>query len=351
MNWLIFGIGAIGAYVGGSLALAEQTGRRSNRVVFVDRPAVAAEIRRTGIHLNIAGRNQVLHAPQVADSLEEALLSGPFDVAVFALKSYDTLNALEGMLPHLSQLPPFLCLQNGVDNEPTLQSLLGEGRVIAGTVTSAIGKAGPGQVALERKRGMGVAAGHALSLPIVQSLTEAGLNARLYPNAADMKWSKLLTNLLANASSAILDLTPAEIFSHPRLFRMEIAALREALQVMKAQGIHIVDLPGTPVRALALATRLPAWLSRPLLQRAVGGGRGGKMPSFYLDLHSGSGKSEVGYLNGAVARHGERLGIPTPVNKLLTEVLLSLTRGETDPAEFARQPEKLLSRLYQASRS
>jgi Ketopantoate reductase PanE/ApbA C terminal. len=78
--------------------------------------------------------------------------------------------------------------------------------------------------------------------------------------------------------------------------------LRECLAVMKAQGIDVVDLPKTPVRALAFATRLPLWLSKPLLGRAAGSGRGGKMPSFHIDLHSGRGKSEVDYLHGAVVR-------------------------------------------------
>jgi 2-dehydropantoate 2-reductase len=158
-----------------------------------------------------------------------------------------------------------------------------------------------------------------------------------------MKWSKMLTNLLANASSAILDMTPAEIFAHPGLYKLEIAQLREALAVMQAQHIQVVDLPGTPVRLLAWIIRsLPLSISRPLLARAVGGGRGGKMPSFHIDLHGGRGQSEVDYLNGAVVRFGERTGVPTPVNRLLNETLLRLTRGEIPLEQFSRQPEKLL---------
>jgi 2-dehydropantoate 2-reductase len=158
-----------------------------------------------------------------------------------------------------------------------------------------------------------------------------------------MKWSKMLTNLLANAASAILDMTPAQVFAHPGLYRLELAQLREALAVMRLQGIRVVDLPSTPVRLLAFAVQsLPAPVSRPFLQRAVGGGRGGKMPSFHIDLHSGRGKSEVDYLNGAVVRFGERLNIPTPANRLLNETLLALTNREIPLEAFARQPEKLL---------
>jgi 2-dehydropantoate 2-reductase len=99
------------------------------------------------------------------------------------------------------------------------------------------------------------------------------------------------------------------------------------------------------VRALAFATTLPLWLSKPLLGRAAGGGRGDKMPSFHIDLHSGRGKSEVDFLHGAVVRAGEKTGVPTPVNRLLTETLLALTNGEIILEKYARKPEKLLAEL------
>jgi 2-dehydropantoate 2-reductase len=174
-------------------------------------------------------------------------------------------------------------------------------------------------------------------------MSGAGLNTRLYPRAAGMKWSKLLTNLLGNATSAILDLAPAEIFAHTGLYRLEVEQLREALRVMKAMKIAVVDLPRTPVRLLALGARLPAALSRPLLARAVGGGRGGKMPSFHIDLHSGRGQSEVEHLNGAVVRHGEAAGVETPVNRVLTETLSALTRREIPLESFAGNPERLIA--------
>jgi 2-dehydropantoate 2-reductase len=69
------------------------------------------------------------------------------------------------------------------------------------------------------------------------------------------------------------------------------------------------------------------------------------MPSFHIDLHSGRGKSEVDYLNGAVVRFGERYGISTPVNRLLNETLLALTEGKLPIDGYAKQPEKLLKEL------
>jgi 2-dehydropantoate 2-reductase len=348
MKILSFGAGAIGTYVGGSLALA------GHQVVFVEQPQAAELLRQSGLKLNLGldprrkGQAEFkLASPQVefASSLAEALAHAPFDVALFALKSYDTAAALEGMRPFVAQLPPILCLQNGVDNEPALAALLGAEKVIAGTVTSAIGRRGVGDIVLDKLRGVGVAAGLPLAPRLVEALNAAFLNAQLFPRAADMKWSKMLINLLANPTSAILNMTAAEVFANPGLYRLEIAQLRECLAVMRAQGISTVDLPGTPVRALALATRMPLWVSKPFLSRAAGTGRGAKMPSFHIDLHAGRGKSEITYLHGAVVRAGEKTGVPTPVNRLLTETLLEMTAGRIPLTEFSRKPEKLLAML------
>jgi 2-dehydropantoate 2-reductase len=53
----------------------------------------------------------------------------------------------------------------------------------------------------------------------------------------------------------------------------------------------------------------------------------------------------VDNLHGAVVRGGEKYGVPTPVNRLLTETLLGLTEGRIPLDRFAHQPEKLLALL------
>ena len=162
--------------------------------------------------------------------------------------------------------------------------------------------------------------------------------------------------------AALLGFVFAKVWERPGLSRRDrrfvtlpcVAAadaegpLRECLEVMEVQGFKVVDLPGTPVRALAFATKVPLWLSKPILSRAAGAGRGAKMPSFYLDLHSGRGKSEVQYLHGEVVRAGERCNVPTPVNKVLTETLLALMKKEIPLEEFPRKPEKLLAKIKSA---
>ena len=290
LHILSFGAGAIGTYIGGSLALD------GHAVTFLERPAVVAELRQRGLRLKLLDREEVIPKPTPGGFAggspgAGSVRRGPLrpEILRYAGRA--------GFLCRPASAP---CRRSCACRTAWRMRLLhrtrrlGEDRVIAGTVTSAIGRNAAGDIVLERLRGVGIAAGHPLSHRLAEAFSAAGLNARLYTSAAAMKWSKMLTNLLANATSAILDMTPAEIFAHPGIYQLEVQQLREALRVMAAQKIDVVDLPGTPVRALAFAVRsLPPGVSRPLLRNAVGSGRGGKMPSFHIDLNSGRGQTEV----------------------------------------------------------
>ena len=84
------------------------------------------------------------------------------------------------------------------------------------------------------------------------------------------------------------------------------------------------------MRLLAGAIKtLPLPILRPLLKKAVVGGRGDKMPSFYIDMQAGRKQSEVTYLNGAVARFGEQVGLDAPVNRFLRIRSAAWLRGKS----------------------
>jgi 2-dehydropantoate 2-reductase len=344
---LSFGAGAIGTYIGGSLAW------KGHQVTFIEQAQVVEELRQKGLRLDFGKYGDrgvkaiVIPSMEVGlyASLADVLRNGTFDVALFALKSFDTDSTLEGIRPFASQMPPVLCLQNGVENEAKIAAVLGPDNVLYGSVGSAIGRRAAGDVVLEKYRGIGIGAGNPLSLKLYRAFDEALLNPKLFPHPVDMKWSKMLGNQLTSATSAILNMTPDEVLADNALYDLEMAQLRETLAVMKALGIKAIDLPGTPTAKLALAVNLPRPIIQPLLIKFGGGSRGEKMPSFHIDLHGGRGKSEVEYLHGAVVRSGEKMGVPTPVNRALTETLLSLTRGEVPVATFDHQPMKLLAKI------
>jgi 2-dehydropantoate 2-reductase len=171
-----------------------------------------------------------------------------------------------------------------------------------------------------------------------------------------MKWSKLLANLIANATGAILDMDADEIYRDPRLFAIERRQLLETLDVMGQLGLKPVRLPGAAVPWLARAVRLPAWLGRPILSRIVGGARAGKLPSLRVHVRaveSGTPPvtavegepTEVRWMNGAVARFGIVTAVPTPVNHLLTELVDEVSADPARRAALRHNPERLLAEL------
>jgi 2-dehydropantoate 2-reductase len=130
------------------------------------------------------------------------------------------------------------------------------------------------------------------------------------------------------------------------LFRIEKEQILETVEVMRQDGSKIVNLPGLPLRPLIFLMRLlPDRLLRPLLKKMVAGGRGEKMPSFYIEKMKGGSRSEVNDLNGAVAREGEALGVPTPINRALTETFNLILKDAKARQTFSRHPEKLIETI------
>jgi 2-dehydropantoate 2-reductase len=337
MRLLCLGAGAIGGYVGGSLAAA------GHAVTFLARGAAREALASRGLNLTpLPGAAPLALPVGVVAELPQADGLAAFDLLLLAVKAHATAALIAQVLAVTRTPPPIVCLQNGVDGEAELAAAFGPERVIAATVTSPVSVGAPGVVVVEKARGLGLALGLPQAEALAAALNVAGLRTRLYASAGALKWSKLLTNLLGNATAAITGLDAGRIFAHPGLFALEAASIRECLRVMRSYGYPLVDLPGVPVRLLAWAvTGLPAALARPLLARLVGGGRGGKRPSLHLDLLAGRTQTEAPWLHGAVARHAAQRGLEAPVNALLAETVESLANGPLERERFAGRPEAL----------
>lgn len=316
-------------------------------VTFLVRSNLANRIQRYGLRLTGEGSSGWLQHARVVSEPEHELRGNPPDVILLTVKAYDCEEAANTLQRSLAGREiPVVSLFNGVGNEQTLAEKIGEVNVLPATLTTAVQMVEPGVFQVERKRGLGIASRHPLVGALERELRAAGIEVRRYSDPTHMKWSKLLTNMVTNASSAILDWPPGLVFAHRGLANLEIQALREALRVMRCLGLRPVNLPGVPIAWLGRALVLPTALLRPVLGRAVTSARGDKLPSFNKDI--GRGRSEVTWLNGAVVRAGQDLHVATPANLVLSSVLLSLVNGETKPSTFRDQPERLLEQARKA---
>lgn len=346
MNTLIVGAGAIGCLVGGKLA---QSG---SSVTLAGRERFVAAVQANGLQIvdemgshridDIFAVDSIAAAYGIPDSSRSdpasTAVSFPedgYDVVIFTVKSYDTAGALAELLDALEEsdnnLPAVFSLQNGVGNEEALAEAMHPENVIAGTITTPVSVLGPGHIRVDKpKYVVGISPWDlgnrsAPFLTLRQALLDSGFDVTEFADARGMKWTKLLMNMIGNATSAILDATPEQVFQDSDLVDLEIEAWREAFCVMSALGIESVDLESYPFAKLApWIRRTPKAVLRPILRRQVGGARGGKMPSLHIDLYSDKGKSEVEWLNGAVVKQALHAGIRTPINQLLTETLTCL---------------------------
>src|SRR5262249_20049327 len=159
-------------------------------------------------------------------------------------------------------------------NEETLIAALGAERVLSGAITISVSvpelglvvqHTGEGGVAFAPVPG-GPSPGTILSLFDESALPAIGVGS--YHN---LKWSKLLLNMLANAQAAILDTDAATIACDSALFTVEQRAFREALRVMRRIHARPIALPGYDVPKLALAMRFPRPVAWRLLRERIGG--------------------------------------------------------------------------------
>src|SRR5438067_1160303 len=130
----VVGAGALGGYVGGTLA------HLGHDVTLIDAwPENVETIRSRGLELDgmtpeerfTVKKAKILHVTEV-----QSLMKTPIDVAMVSMKSYDTAWATHLIAPYLSPQGFIVSLQNCM-NEETIAGIVGWGRVV-GVVASLI---------------------------------------------------------------------------------------------------------------------------------------------------------------------------------------------------------------------
>lgn len=349
MDILVYGAGAVGGYLGARLL------QQKHQVTMIAREVTAELITLNGLSITEHGERERVR-PKVLTSAMAAFQDGrAYDLIIMGVKSYDLEEALNTIVAFCPQPPTILTTGNGIGVEQPFVAQFGAEKVIAGSVTIPLSKQTSDHIVVQ-KEGRGLALAPTQAKQNIKQwgalFQKAGITTQLENNYQAMKWSKALLNMVGNATSAILNRKPGILYKSDAIFNLEVQMLQETLAVMKAKKLPVIDLPGSSAKKLAFGVRrLPRSMLKGRMVSAVTSGRGDKMPSFHIDLTSGKGKSEVIYHNGAVAAAGKALGIATPVNAALNDILLKLIREEMDWREFDGRPQRLMAevRKYQNS--
>lgn len=271
------------------------------------------------------------------------------DVAIIAVKAYDTDGAIETLrkaLPHPEKCV-FVSPQNGVGNEEKLAAAFGAENVVAAALTTPVDRGrndGRGTPAREGGLAFAPMGSNAYNW-LTATFASTGISVQVVDSWRALKWSKLALNVVANASCAILNVLPNRLVHFEEIFTLEIRAIREVRAVMQAIDVAPIDLPRYPVRALQGIATLPSPIARRLLAGRVAGARGTKLPSLLADLRAGKAQTEVDFLNGAVANAGREHGVPVPVNAIYARVLNDIAHMPQLWAKYRERPDTLAAEV------
>ena len=306
LNYVIHGAGAIGCVLGARLTKA------GRRVALVARGEHLAALQQHG--LRIGGRTEG-HFPLPAVRTAHELDLDANTVVLLTMKTQHTFEAIEQHRELYGGVPLF-CFQNSVSNE---EWLIGQGFRAYGVMVRIGARIDePGVVTHTGARradiGCWPAGTDDLCARVVDDLVAAEMRASLVERVIDHKWGKLVVNL-TNAFSALVDLPVQEWFCAEENRFLMADIQQEAAEVLEAAGITPVMDDGSDLRSWIDRMRRPGQRE----PREVADPSLYSYPSTWQDLHFRRPTVEVEHFNGRICELGERYGIPTPLNRVLTE--------------------------------
>jgi 2-dehydropantoate 2-reductase len=306
IRFAIVGSGAVGGYYGAKLARAGQ------RVTFVARGAHLRAIRERGLLVWTPLGDFLVRADAVQDPSE----TGPVDVVIFAVKTYDTSTAIGHLPALLGQDTIVLTLQNGVDSADEIARAVGQARVLGGATYIATALSAPGlieQTGTHRRIVFGEVFGDRQRVTdrvarLREALAGADIEAEAVPDARVPIWEKFiyLAPFAGFTGAARLPFGP--LWKDDDIRRQFETAVAEVEQVARAEGVEVTSELRSRMRAYAEA--LPPSTRSSLL----------------IDLAAGR-RIEVEALQGSAVRRARARGVATPVMATLYAVLKPYVGG------------------------
>ena len=306
MRICIIGCGAIGSLFAAHLARAGE----AKIFAFDVSPDHVCAIQKKG--LRISGEADFTTRLHAATDIREIPRC---DYGIVATKSTHTRPAMEAVARIFDDDSAVCSVQNGVGNEEIVAEHVRY--VIRGTTFPAGHLIEPGHVGFDIRGDTWIGPFEPTSTPMqrVEELagviTRAGMNTIAMPDARGAQWTKLIFNAGTNPVGALTQLHHgAAAFFAPTGELFE-ALIDEGIAVANALGIEIDCDPKTLVKKAANAP--------------------GKHKASMLQDILAKRQTEVDFMNGAIVHWGEKIGVPTPLNRAVWQLIKGLEHSWTEP--------------------
>ena len=259
-------------------------------------------------------------------------MSGKYDIIFLMTKQQQNKEVVTYIKDYLSDDGVVVTLQNGIP-EIEIGEIIGEERVLGCTVAWGATMKGAGTCELTSAAdSLTFSLGSLQKKPNthidkVKSLLELMGHVEIDKNFIGSRWSKLLINSAFSGMSAVLGCTFGEAAGNKASRRIVQAIIKECIDVCAAGNIRIEPVQGKDiVKLLDYKGRIKKAISFFIIPIAIRKHALLKA-SMLQDLENGK-KTEVDAINGVVSSYGRKVGVPTPMNDKVVEIIHRIEEGE-----------------------
>src|SRR5882757_4103267 len=237
------------------------------------------------------------------------------DYGIVATKAIHTRSAIAQAARAFDDSSAICSVQNGVGNEEIIAEHVKY--IIRGTTFPAGHPIAPGHIGYDIKGDTWIGPFEPTNTPMSRIeelagfLTRAGMNTIPLKDARGAQWTKLIFNASTNPVGALTLLHHGAATRFGPTGQLFNDLIAEGEAVARRLGI---ELHGDP---------------RQLVQK--GANAPGKHRASMLQDVFAKRQTEVDFMNGAIAQWGDKVGVPTPLNKALWGLIKGLEHSWKDP--------------------
>lgn len=289
----VVGAGAVGGYYGAQAAMVED-----NRVSLCVRTPF------TQLVIETEEQETVLDLPTFTDPAD----IDEHDWVLLAVKAHQTAAAAPWLEALCGSSTVVVVLQNGVEHVERVQPIADGAEVLPSIVRYGGEAVRPGRVKHYTYGYLFVPDG-ATGDRLAALFAGSNAQVRPTPDFEREAWSKLVTNVAANAIPAITE-QRFPVFRRPDVARLAEDLMLECIDVAAAEGIE-----------------LERGVARSEVERLAG--LADDVGSSMLYDRVAGRRLEYDALNGAVVRIGRRHDVDTPLNSAVVALLGAISDGES----------------------
>lgn len=317
----ILGAGAIGGTVG---ALLTEAGYR---VTLVDTDkAHVRKMQVHGLHLSGIRGDRMIRV----DAIHADDLTGPLGVTFLCVKGHHTEDAIRRYAPLLAEDGYVLSLQNGL-NEEVIAAHVGPQRTVGAFVHFGADYLEPGHIRLANEQTIYLGELHRQITPRLEALQVALSHVMPTETTSHLwgyLWGKLVYGAVAFVVSSV-DAPVPDVLDNSLGIRLSRQAAQEAWRVGRTQAQRLLPIGAFDPEAFADGVDQPQSADTELLKLADSmRGTLKQHMGIWRDLAIKKRQTEVAMQVGVLCERGDRVGVPTPVNAAVLQIVQEIERGE-----------------------